>query len=143
MAQAGPQQAPQLHDYEPGIAPNGLFWTVPISPRNVRADVRRGTASFRLRNYAIRDFHNFENSLLSGPSVPARVSFDIEWVGPTKPFRVDKPAQEFRGDFRQGKVTAAWSSAQEGFSFVSAPAPTTTSVFAAVGHERNGVFYPR
>lgn len=141
MAQAGPQQAPQLHDYEPGIARNGLFWTVPVSPRSVRLDARRGTASFRLRNYAIPDFHNFENSLASGPSVPAHVSFDIEWIGPTKPFRIDRPSQQFRGDFRAGTVTAAWSSVQDGFSFRSAPPSNTTSVFAAVGHERNGVFY--
>ena len=141
MAQVGPQQAPQLHDYEPGIAPNGLFWTVPISPRSVRVDARRGTASFRLRDHAIPDFHNFENSLLSGPSVPAHVTFDIEWHGPTKPFRVDKPDQQFRGDFRQGRVTAEWSSRQDGFAFQSAPASRTTSVFAAVGHERNGIFY--
>ncbi len=141
MGQVGTQTGVQLHDYEPGIRPNGVFWTVPISPRSVRVDLRRGTASFKLQNYPIRDFHTFEYSLTSGSSLPARVSFDIEWLGPTTPFRVDKADQQFRGDFRQGRVTAQWSSRQEGFSFQSAPAHATSSVFAAVGHERNGVFH--
>ena len=143
MAQVGPQQAPQLHDYEPGISDNGVFWTVPVSPRSLGADLRTGNAFFRLKDYAIPDWYNFPNSLAQGPHEPAHVSFNLEFFGPGKPFVIDKPDQQFKGRFLANKCRISWSSRNEGFSFVSAPAKSSTSVYAAVGRERNGVFYRR
>jgi len=34
-----------------------------------------------------------------------------------------------------------WSSQQTGFSFQSDPASTSVSLYAIIGHERNGVFF--
>jgi len=38
-------------------------------------------------------------------------------------------------------ATLAWSAEEEGFKFVSDPEDTSTTVFAEIGQERNGVFF--
>jgi hypothetical protein len=40
-----------------------------------------------------------------------------------------------------GEATIAWSARQAGFTFQSDPAATSKTVYAELGHERNGVFY--
>ena len=32
----------QVHDWEPGIADSGLFWTIPMSPGSIKADPSTG-----------------------------------------------------------------------------------------------------
>ena len=70
----------QIHDFNPGIEDNGLFWTSRINPRSVLANPGSGRASMRVRNLASRDFHDLGNALAEGPSLPAVVSFDIQWT---------------------------------------------------------------
>jgi len=48
---------------------------------------------------------------------------------------------QFAANFIEDTATVGWSSEQEGFKFVSAPASTSTTVFAEIGRERNGVFF--
>ena len=38
----------QVHDWEPGIAVSGLFWTIPISPGSIKANPSTGRARFRV-----------------------------------------------------------------------------------------------
>jgi hypothetical protein len=137
---AGPNQ---IHDYEPGIADNGLFWTVAIPPSAIGFDLAAGTASYKLTNYAIPDWTNFANAVAGGPNNPATVSFDMKWLQPDAKYHVDKADQKFVYDFSFTKSTIEWSSQQEGFSFVSDPADPSLSQFASVGYERNGVFYDK
>jgi hypothetical protein len=133
----------QVHDYEPGIADNGLFWTVAIPPNAVSFDLDAGTASYTLTNYAIPDWTNFANAVAGGPNAPATVSFDMRWLQKGQKFRVDKADQKFIYDFFFTQSTIEFSSEQEGFSFVSDPADPALSQFASVGYERNGVFYDK
>jgi hypothetical protein len=53
----------------------------------------------------------------------------------------------FAGDFwvssTSGATTLQWSASEPGFSFVSDPAATSSSYFAALGRERNGAFFPQ
>jgi hypothetical protein len=133
----------QLHDYEPGIQSNGVFWTVAVPPSSVTADSDAGTASSRLSDYAIPDYVSALNSLAEGPHVPAAVSFDLQWAPGPSPQRFE-PVDDlngFRGEFTEGVSTIEWSSQQDGFKFQSDPASTATSLFAVVGHERNGAFF--
>jgi hypothetical protein len=44
----------QLHDFEPGIAPSNLFWTVPISPSAIIVNPEKGTATLRARDLSTR-----------------------------------------------------------------------------------------
>jgi hypothetical protein len=54
---------------------------------------------------------------------------------------VKDPAVGFAGEFFLSQATMTWSAANsDGFQFVSDPSGTT-SVFAQLGHMRNGVFF--
>ena len=73
----------QIHDFNPGIDPfpAGLFWTVAIPEDSVALNLGRGTASYRLSNFAIEDYGSIGNALSDGSSAPGIVSFDVEWSG--------------------------------------------------------------
>jgi len=51
--------------------------------------------------------------------------------------------KHFVTDRIEGSATATWSAAvpSKNFTFTSDPAATSTSVFAEIGAERNGVFF--
>lgn len=136
--------ATQTHDYEPGIQSNGVFWTVPVSPSSVKADLKKGTASFALSDYKINDYTDFAKSLTGAVTAPAVVTFDLEVAASPKQRtyeQVDK-ANGFRGRFTEGGIASiTWSSKQDGFEFHSDAAKTSTSLFSIVGSERNGVFF--
>lgn len=87
------------------------------------------------------DFHDIVNDLLHGPAVPATVSFDVRWKGTGDHFRLRDEANGFVGKFVESTATIEWSAEEADFTFVSDPASASTSEFAAVGHERNGVFF--
>jgi hypothetical protein len=94
---------------------------------------------------AMPDFFNIPNAIFrfqDPVSVPAIVSFDITWSGPvTDRTDVNDPVEGFEGQFVFNQATMTWSAeSQDGFRFVSDPSPTT-SAFAMLGKERNGVFF--
>ena len=136
----------QVHDFDPGIDPypEGLFWTIPLPASDVEIQMGAGRASMTASNLAIRDFFNIPNALfhLQTPaSVPATVTFDITWHGPvTNRVQVNDPTTGFAAELFRNQATSTWSGHNgAGFSFVSNP--STTSVFAEVGHLSNGAFF--
>jgi len=131
----------QIHDYSPPIAANGLFWTVPISPEDVAIDLDSATASYHLSNFALRDAHDLKNSLLGGATVPATVSFDVEWSGAIVREKVTNEAANFTGQFIETIATINWSASQAGFSFVSEAPNPARNFYSVIGHERNGSFF--
>jgi hypothetical protein len=50
-------------------------------------------------------------------------------------------AHGFAGEFVETDARIAWSAGEAGLRFVSDPASTSTTIFALLGHERNGVFF--
>jgi len=101
-----------------------------------------GRASIIASGLETKDFHDTVNDLLHGPSVPAIASFDVQWSGRKGQFKVRNAAQGFRGQFVETSATMEWSAVSEaGFEFVSDPAETSTTVFARLGQEKNGVFF--
>lgn len=137
----GPVGSNQVHDYSPGIAPNGLFWTQAIAQDSVEVHLGDGAASMRVTNLAEDDAHDLHNALTGGPTVPSTVSFDMTWTGQRPLTDVTDAAHGFTGSFMFSKVTVDWSAQEAGFSFVSDPADTTSTVAAVMGRERNGVFF--
>jgi hypothetical protein len=137
----GPVGTNQIHDYSPPIAPSGLFWLATLPPAAARADVARGTATLRVRDLAVPDYHDVESSLKDGPTVPATVSFDVEW-GPViaRAPRRDE-AEVWGGEFVETESRIAWSARQEGFAYQSDPASTSTTVWGVVGRQRSGVYF--
>ena len=133
----------QVHDFDPGINPypGGLFWTVPI-PAVGAVELGRGTARMRASDLAMQDYFDIPNALFRFEvpvSVGAIASFDINWTGPVASRgTVTTPGSS--GDLVMTSATMTWSASNDfGFSFVSNPAGTT-SVFAQLGHVKNGLF---
>jgi hypothetical protein len=127
----------QIHDFNPGIQ-EGLFWTAPINRGNVRVNLPEGSASMHVADLDIEDYHDVVNALKDGPSVPATVSFDINWGGGNQRTKIRNPNVGFAGEYLRNSATLVWSASEEGFTFQSNP---DVSGFAEIGHERNGIFF--
>jgi len=143
----------QIHDYNPGIASNGLFWVIAAPKDVVQVDPGAGIASLRMSNVPVMDAHDIANALTGGHGftnppippiapVPATVSFDIEWGGGVlERAIVVNEDEDFTGQYVRTGATISWSSNQSGFQFVSEPPNPARNVYSVVGHERNGFFF--
>jgi hypothetical protein len=90
-----------------------------------------------------KDFGTLINSLRHGSSVPVTVSFNVEWINPQQKVEVQNAAQSFRGKYVESLATITFSAQESGLTFVSNPInPGVGTVFAEVGREHNGVFFP-
>jgi hypothetical protein len=134
----------QVASIEPGNVPDGLFWTIPIPPKSVTIDLGAGKASFKLANVALKDFGDVVNDFKHGPSVPATASFDVQWSGVIKKTKIRDEKNGFAGKFVITGATLEYvaSVPAHNFEFVSDAAKTSKNLFAEIGHERNGVFFP-
>lgn len=104
-------------------------------------DLGAGRATFSLNVFETLDFHDFLNSLKHGPSDPVTTSFKVQWGGKVRQFQRRDAANGLRGEFVETGATMEWFASEKDFSFASAPADTSTSVFAVLGEEHNGVFF--
>jgi hypothetical protein len=118
-----------------------LFWTVSVGDESVTADLATGTATYRVTNVACRDSGFVANGIVGGPWLPAKVSWDMRWTGPTGSSRVTDEKNRFRLDAVETKCVIDWSAdGPDGFSFKADP-ESSNAVYAIVGRERNGVFF--
>jgi hypothetical protein len=133
----------QLHDFEPGIAPSGLFWTIPIDGGAVDASPGSGRARYRLHELALNDFHDFITAISPNPPVnPSHVSFEVTWSGGNAHQRIADTDYDFTGTFVASDARIAFTAWNDtpGVVYTSNP-DGQTSDGAGVGHERNGVFF--
>ena len=142
MYEEGPGGLVQIHDFNPGIADNGLFWAACIDEQNVSADPGNGRASLRGENLGLRDYSALVNALLEGPSVPAVASFEIQWSSSCDKHHFHYAPATFDAAVVFNSARVWWQAETESVKFVSDAAATSFSRFAEVGHERNGVFFP-
>jgi hypothetical protein len=133
----------QVHDFEPGIAPSGLFWTTPVSPSAVDASPGSGRARYHLERLAVPDFHDFFNAVSPSPTtVPGEVAFDVRWSGGGDRSHLRDATFGFVGDYVQGNATISFTAHDVGSGVVYRSVPDgQKTVSAGVGHERNGVFF--
>ena len=129
-----------MNDFNPGIEASGLFWTTAVADDTVDVHPGAGTARFALSDYPTRDFHTIGNAVTGGQSDPAVVSFDMVWSGNGTSV-VQTDGSTFSFDSVLSSVAVEWSAQKAGWRFQSDAASTSESVFAAVGHEKNGVFF--
>lgn len=131
----------QVHDFNPGVHPfpSGLFWITRIDDDNVELSLHRGTASYHVRNLAVRDFGSIPNSLSNGASKPATTSFSVHWSDVITRGKFTDPAGQFRLNFAQTHATINWT-ASNGTDTLHSTSVTGAS-FAQVAHEANGVFF--
>ena len=95
-----------------------------------------------LNDVEVRDFGTLVNALMHGPAVPADVSFLVRWSGVKNRVHLHDATNTFDARVIEDSATIRWSARRQNFKFVSDPANTSTTVFAEIGHERNGVFFP-
>jgi hypothetical protein len=135
----------QIHDFNPGIDPfpGGLFWTIPIPEDSVEVDVESGRASLKLANAVVPDHHSIPNSF-SGDTVPpdpATLTLDIEWsASATRSVVTDNTNFAASVVHNAARVAARAHVPTKNLVFTTDRTPST-SVFAEVGRERNGVFF--
>jgi hypothetical protein len=133
----------QLNDFNPGIEPSGLFWTMAIPPESVEVGFEEGSASMRVNNVSVLDYGDFTNALFGGGPKPkeARLSFVVRWSGRGKQVKIVNPAQGFKGNYIRNQAQMKWAATVGDFTYVSDPIRTSSSVFAELGRERNGSFF--
>ena len=145
--QAGlqPPFTSMIHSYDPGIAPNTLFWTIPIRSDSVKFDFDDVTASLDLSNVGLFDWKNIPNSLLrgtvAGPPLCATMSLRVRWSGITRVDNVCDATNHFQGQFIEHVATVQFTVRETGFRFVSDPASTSVNEFSEIGRESNGAFF--
>jgi hypothetical protein len=134
----------QVHDFEPGIKPSGLFWTMPVPANAATVDPATGQARYRLQNIALPDFHDFFNAISPFPStIPGHVSFDVRWTGGGDTAVIRDDVFGFEGSYVGGDATISfrvYDDNRRGVIFTSKPEDQVT-VGSGVGGERNGVFF--
>lgn len=131
----------QVHDLNPGITPDGLFWTTPIPRESVQVDLQRGTATMRMTQVPMRDQQNITNALNHGPSIPATVSFAVRWRGAGRRRQVRKAQHRFAAQIVANRSTIEWQFEAGDHRVTSDPASTSKNVYSLLGRERNGVFF--
>lgn len=141
----------QLHNFNGGIAPSGLCWTVRVPDSALKVSENLKKATLHVENASVVD----DLQRFGGANIPATVSIDITWTaigpqhhlkpgstGPTDPTNFD-------GKFRIAVATGTLSGSNaEGFSFTTvgtASSAKVSSVFgipgwSEMGIERNGSF---
>ncbi len=130
-----------MHDINPGITPDGLFWTTPIPPESVQANVQRGTATMRMTQVPMPDQQNIVNALNHGPSLPATVSFTVRWRGLGKRRQLRSAQERFVAQTVENRSTIEWQFQTGDLRVASDPAQTSKNVYSFLGRERNGVFF--
>jgi hypothetical protein len=135
----------QFHDWEPGIEPSGLFWTIPFPGSAMSAAPGAGTARLHAESLSVLDFHDFFNAIAEQPDPaprPSHVSFDVRWQGGGDRLKVRDSDFGFVGEFVSGDATIDFTCKDDDSPIVyTSVAPGQTTVSAGVGHERNGVFF--
>jgi hypothetical protein len=132
----------QVHDFNPGIASSGLFWTTALPQSAISVQPGAGSARLHVEHLGLGDYHDIVNSLTRGPFDPAKASFDVRWQGGGSRQVARDPDNAFVYANVQGPASIAWSATNlaTGFSFTSSPDGQDTE-YAAVGKERNGIFF--
>jgi hypothetical protein len=130
-----------LHDFNPGITPNGVFWIVQIPDSAVQ--ITGDTLIIHLENAAVVDQFQFPGGT---GNVPATVSFDITYTKSGMPRRVRPTSHDPLSPFTwAGKMWMATNSgtfsvAYNDGSFSAQGSFSSSGMFGEMGTERNGSF---
>lgn len=131
-----------MHDYNPGIAENGLFWTIPFPDAGAWIDLAAGQAEMHALSMEMPDTYTFANAAVRGPQEMAQVSFDVWWHSPSGVEHIRNEEQGFAATLLEVQSAIAFSAESETFGFVSDPPEASEALYARIGYEANGIFLP-
>jgi len=137
---AGPG-VPQIKDFNPGVAPSGLFWTIRIPDDAVAVDAKATNARYDVKDVSVFEYTDVWAALAGEPGAPAVVSFNSSWRATGKSLKVRDASNRFTGVYRMAQSTIEWKAKSSNFAYQSDAANTSTTVFSAIGRERNGIFF--
>ena len=130
----------QVHDFNPGIAPNGVFWILQIPDDAVV--ISGDTLTIHVKNLSVADEIAFP-----GPTrTPATVTFDITYTKSGEARRVrptsDDPLSGFTwaGKMSPATNSGTFSVAYNDGSFSAKGSFSSSGNFGEMGTERNGTF---
>jgi len=94
----------------------------------------------------IFDYGTTPNALFGGGPAPVtgHVSFTVAWSGVNDRLNIKNTNPVyggFGGEFVRTGAQMEWTATVGHYHFVSAPLATSSSPFAELGHERNGIFF--
>jgi len=148
------QGGAQIHDLNPTtFPPVGLFWTIQIADdrqgddgNSVDVNLGAGSALLQASNAPIFDYGDIVNAIFGGgpPPVAGVVSFRVEWHGVQQRLNIrntDPVFGGFAGEFVRNAAQMQWTAQVGDFLLESDALGTSSSSFAEIGHERNGVFF--
>jgi hypothetical protein len=140
-----PGPGAQLDDMNPSLSPPfGLFWTIAIPPGGISFNLSAGRASMVADDVPIYDYADFASALSGSSGVKGTVSFKVAWSGVTERLDIrndDSVYGGFEGSFILNSAQMEWSAKVGDLEFKSDPLDTSSSSFAEIGQERNGVFF--
>lgn len=137
----------QLHDFNPGISSNGLFWILQIPDDAVK--ITDGTLTISLTKANVVDQFQFPGGAgnnLGTAGVPATVSFDITYTKLGMPRNVRPtsfdPLSPFAwsGQMWTATNSGSFSLAYNDGSFSATGSFSSSGNFGEMGTERNGSF---
>jgi len=131
----------KIHDINPGIAHNGIFWTVPMPDGALTLSPDGLSASVRLSDFPVLDQPKFGADTI--PTYAARISLDMSWQAYGPPLGVSDPRNKYRLQFHlaTARIAMRIMVPEIGFTFISDPAATSQTIFAMIGHDQNGMFF--
>ncbi len=142
MGAVAPDFSNQVHDYNPGIAENGLFWTIPFPEASAWIDLAAGEAQMHALSLEIPDTYTFANAAARGPQEMARVSFDVWWHSPMATEHLRNEEQGFAATLLEVQSSISFSAESDSFGFISDPPDKSQALYARIGYEANGAFLP-
>jgi hypothetical protein len=85
----------------------------------------------------------FENALVGGGKtpIPAVVSFTVRWRDRENYDLICDKSNGFSGHFVRTSATIKWTGETKRYKYTSGPTSSSSSSFAEVALERNGVFF--
>ena len=137
----------QVHDFNPGIGPNGLFWLLQVPDDAVK--INHDTLTISLRNVSVVDQFQFPGGAgnnLGVAGVPATVSFDITYAKSGMPRQVQPTSADplspfnWAGEMWTATNSGTFSLAYNDRSFSAKGSFSSSGNFGEMGTERNGSF---
>jgi hypothetical protein len=133
-----------MHDFNGGILPSGLFWTLDVGKAAIEFRMNKRRATLHVRNLPVIDTFQF----FGESDTPALVDFRVQWeaVGPALPQGMGAGVdptdpRAFLGEIAEAVSTGSFSGEEIGFEFESnRGASTAPRGYAQLGTQRNGVF---
>ena len=129
-----------MHEFNPGILPDGLFWIVQVPDKAL--EIQGNTVTIRLENVPLTD-----NFFFLGPeNVPSSASFEMTYTRSGAPRQVrplsSDPASPFNwaGEMWMATGSVTFSVSHTDGSFSAHGTANSSGMFGEMGTERNGIF---